>query len=294
MLFFLRNGIKFRIYIINVLFVIGIIQLSNAVFANTDSTDTIKFPSKTERVELTVNKPDSLTDFRAYKSNYILPVTYNDTLLDRQEKEVKFQFSFKQELFEINKFYWFLAYTQKSFWQAYDSDNSRPFRETNYNPELFVRSPAFVNTFGQTSLILGMEHESNGMEEPYSRSWNRFYFKLSHLISIFSIDLKTWYRIPESEKKYSGDPRGDENPYINKYYGFSELTIGFNIGGFFFETFGRYNPEEENGAIQIDITYPVFDRQMSWYCQYWNGYGESLIDYDKTFTKIGFGLMFTR
>jgi len=293
---FLKNRTGLNKIAIKVLYCLIILLYTSAesVFGEVDKSNISMLRDNNSKKESVIGEHESLTDFRAYKSNYILPVTFIDSYSDRQEKEVKFQISFKQELFAINRFHLFLGYTQKSLWQAYDGENSRPFRETNYNPELFVESPEFLNEFGQTSLIMGLEHESNGMVEPYSRSWNRIYVKMNHLISRFSIELKSWYRLPESEKKYPLDPTGDENPYIFDYYGFNELAIRFNISKLMIKTFGRYNPGEKNGAVQIDIAYPILNRQMSWYCQYWNGYGESLIDYDKSFTKIGLGLMFTK
>ena len=66
------------------------------------------------------------------------------------------------------------------------------------------------------------------------------------------------------------------------------------IQDLFFKIMGRYNPNEENGAIQFDMAYPVYNKNISWHFQYWNGYGESLIDYNETYTKLGLGLMFTR
>jgi outer membrane phospholipase A len=87
-----------------------------------------------------------------YKPNYILPFYYNFTtpylplgntiVPDGQNlnnTEFNFQLSFKVPLWrEIaglpSSLY--LAYTQSSFWQSYG--NSPFFRETNYEPELFL------------------------------------------------------------------------------------------------------------------------------------------------------------
>ena len=105
------------------------------------------------------------------KENYLLPLTWGNRAEGSADAELKFQFSFKQQLYDGLYF----AYTQKSFWRVLDGEDSRPFRETNYNPELFWRllrtTPEGLSWGGD----LGFEHESNGAREPTSRSWNRLY-----------------------------------------------------------------------------------------------------------------------
>lgn len=67
----------------------------------------------------------------------------------------------------------YFGYTQNSFWHLYD--DSAPFFDNNYNPQLFL----FVDMrdFGFSSLVpsprLLVEHESNGRGGTESRSWNR-------------------------------------------------------------------------------------------------------------------------
>ena len=74
-----------------------------------------------------------------HKANYILHVTYSciDTGDGRKNYETKFQMSLKQRLLKFYGWAFYFAFTQKSFWQVYDLDNSRPFRENNFNPEFF-------------------------------------------------------------------------------------------------------------------------------------------------------------
>lgn len=70
--------------------------------------------------------------------------------------------------------------TLKSFWQVYTGDASRPFRETNYRPELFYFTPTSWQPLGgSTWLGFGIEHESNGQRQELSRSWNRVYTNLT-------------------------------------------------------------------------------------------------------------------
>ena len=110
--------------------------------------------------------------FSLHKDNYILLGTWQNVATKTEDSELKFQFSFKQEIWRG----FYLAYTQKSFWRWLDADDSRPFRETNYNPEIFYRRLPGTDTTGlRWGGDLGVEHESNGAREPTSRSWNRLY-----------------------------------------------------------------------------------------------------------------------
>jgi phospholipase A1 len=151
-----------------------------------------------------------------HKRNYILPLTYvgtpnNDSFeadgvdIDLDNIEAKFQLSFKapitENLFQENDVIFF-GITIQSYWQMYNSDISSPFRETNYQPELFY---GFVNDFkvGEwTNLInvIGFEHQSNGRSQRLSRSWNRIYAQFVWENDNWIFMFKPWYRIPEKKK----------------------------------------------------------------------------------------------
>ena len=182
----------------------------------------------------------------AYKQNYVLPYTYvaqqnplySDHGVDVNHAEAKFQFSFRFPLTSRNLFVpgdgLDLAYTQKSFWQVYNSE-SAPFRETNYAPELFYTMPLSFRPYGaDTALRFGLEHESNGRGilegESLSRSWNRVYTKLIYAKNNYVIALRPWYRIPERAKSSPSDAGGDDNPDIEKYLGYFDLTAAVQSG----------------------------------------------------------------
>jgi phospholipase A1 len=131
-----------------------------------------------------------------------------------------------------------------------------------------------------------LNHESNGRSEPLSRSWNRVVANFGFERGPFNMLLKTWYRIPESASD-------DDNPDIEKYMGYGELW------GYYFwkkARFGimvRNNLRRDNkGAIQFDVALPLIER-ISAYFQYFNGYGESLADYNKSVNRFGIGFMIT-
>jgi hypothetical protein len=71
--------------------------------------------------------------------------------LDQAEAEFQLSFKFKlwEDIFGGASALW-LGYTQRSFWQVYNEDLSRPFRETNYEPELIWTIPTvglFITSF---------------------------------------------------------------------------------------------------------------------------------------------------
>ena len=254
--------------------------------------------------EMTQDNPFVITP---HKPNYILPVTYNShpnqapypfgESLDNVE--MKFQFSFKlplvRDIFHNNGKLFF-AYTNQSYWQAYNKDVSSPFRETNHEPEFFLTVDNDWNLFGMTNRSngIGIVHQSNGRSEFLSRSWNRIYgffvFDRGHFMMV----IKPWYRIPEDEKTSPTDPEGDDNPDIEKYLGYGELyafykwerqTIGLMLRN-------NLRRHENKGAVQLDWTFPV-SRKVKGYVQYFNGYGESLIDYNASVNRIGIGVLLT-
>ena len=128
--------------------------------------------------------------FTFYRPNYILPGVWSDEVNDApstptqptftppaplDKVEAEFQISFKMKMWEDMfggpSALW-LGYTQKSFWQVYNEELSRPFRETNYEPELIWTLPTDYEVFGLRGRLLafGLVHQSNGRGDPLSRS----------------------------------------------------------------------------------------------------------------------------
>ncbi len=237
---------------------------------------------------------------RPHRFNYILPYTYNATpsreLLQSdpnreiQKQEVKFQISFKTKLWQDvlgrDVDLW-VAYTQVSFWQFYDFENSSPFRETNYEPELLLNFRTNYDFPGLTGRFInvGINHQSNGRSRPLSRSWNRvvanFGFERENLIFV----LKTWYRIPEDETD-------DDNPGIDRFLGYGQIDVHYHRGGHLVGLSVRNNlrAHGNKGAVQLDWSVPLFP-YVSGYIQYFNGYGESLLDYRASSNRIGAGFI---
>ncbi len=246
----------------------------------------------------------------AYKQNYILPysyVTHQNPLYSEHgvyvnHAEAKFQFSFRFPLYPDSLFVegdgLDLAYTQKSFWQVYNSQ-SAPFRETNYDPELFYTMPLNSGPDGaDTALRFGFEHESNGRgithDVTLSRSWNRVYAKFIYAKDDYIIALRPWYRIPEGAKSSPTDPGGDDNPDIEKYLGYFDLTAALQYKNLEFSLLARDNlrSHPNYGAIELGMSFPLYHK-IRGYAQWFNGYGESLIDYNHDINRVGIGFLLT-
>lgn len=227
-----------------------------------------------------------------HKPMYVWPVTYSPDY-SGEDTELIFQVGLKQRLFARN---FFFGYTQKSFWQVYNSDDSRPFRETNYNPELFYRWKPKKPICAGCGLDIGFDHESNGQEVVDSRSWNRIILALYRQSGDTLLHLRAWYRLPEDAKKTPDDPKGDDNPDIADFYGYGELRLQRKLFGernHMIATMLRGNPATGKGAVQLNYSLPLGDDAF-WSLNLWHGYGESLIDYNNSITRISFGVTLAR
>ncbi len=234
-----------------------------------------------------------------YYQNYFIPFIYDSVAKkDRKSAEAKFQISLMKPLLSnflnLNETLFF-GYTQKSFWQIYAP--SAPFRETNYEPEIFVFFPLKKNSLLLNAFRIGINHQSNGQKGEFSRSWNRIYAQgIFHIKKTF-VYLKAWYRIPERDKKSPNDSGGDDNPDIEKYLGYGEIRCSYPFGKNIINITFRNNLRSKNnkGTIKIDWSFPIkYFKNTFGYLQFFNGYGESLIDYNKNVNKIGIGFIYSR
>lgn len=238
----------------------------------------------------------SAFDVEPYRMNYLLPITYDskdhsdhDGHQYRKELETKFQISLKKSLVK-NLFglddTLFLAYTQTSWWQT--NAPSAPFRESNYEPELFLDIPYDDSNSLLKSYRAGVVHQSNGRLAK-SRSWNRAYLSGIFQYSGLFLEPRVWYRFKEDAKESKRDVDGDDNPDILEYLGYGDITISYPYKEHTFST------KLMKKSVQLDWTFPIFGlKDVYGYLQMFSGYGESLVDYDEKVDKIGVGFAITR
>lgn len=209
--------------------------------------------------------------------------------------ELKFQLSFKTKVLrnifgsQIGGSLW-LGYTQTSRWQLYNSELSRPFRETNYEPEMMFILPTRYTIFGLNGVFagIGLNHQSNGRANPYSRSWNRIIGQIAWETKTTSIVFRPWWRIQEAEGV-------DDNPGIENYIGRGEMLVAYSSGRHQLSFIGRHSfrfGTESRGSVQLDYDIQVVDF-LKIHTQLFHGYGESMIDYNHKQTTIGIGLSLT-
>lgn len=257
------------------------------------------------RWELARDSKLGLFNFRAYKPVYVLPVFWTaDTnelprssspdLIPAQPQsprniEAKLQISFKTKALENvlgdNGDVW-LGFTQNSRWQVYDSDRSRPFRETNYEPEVLLvfRTGYRVGDWHGRMLGIGINHQSNGREDPLSRSWNRVIMNVGLDRENWALMVRPWWRISEGN--------ADENPGIEDYIGRGDATLIHVRDGHEYSLMARHSlrgGEESRGAVQFEWGFPI-SHNLRGHLQVFDGYGESLVDYDHRTWSLGLGV----
>ena len=232
-----------------------------------------------------------------YESNYLLYTLTSDLNReaissydwgdDAKKDEVKFQLSLAFPLWRGilgDNSVLAATYTQRSWWQLSNRGASSPFRETNYEPQVFLGWATDYSFAGWTlrDVELGFNHQSNGRSDPTSRSWNRLYARLMAQNGNYMVEVKPWYRLPESSSE-------DDNPDITKYMGYYRLKLGYMLGDSIFSVQGHYNWNSGYGGAELGWSYPLTEH-VRFYTQLFSGYGESLIDYNHRQTRIGMGV----
>lgn len=252
-----------------------------------------------------------------HKPNYFMPLTYqreinqqeqenfynavidDDTLTESNPSFEKVEFVFQLSVKYIvadNLFGKFsslaFAYTNKSFWQSYNDSVSAIFRETNHEPEVILSFNALEEWVDHWTL--SFNHQSNGQVGSLSRSWNRLILGASKVWPNKILFARAWYRIPEKSKSDPMDPIGDDNADIQNYLGYGDVFFLQKFGNHSISTTLRNNLRSDinRGSIEIAWTYPL-PGNVKGFIQYFNGYGESLIDYNQYQERIGIGIKIT-
>ncbi|MDM1271603.1 phospholipase A [Acinetobacter indicus] len=261
-----------------------------------------------KRWELAPESKLGTWNIRAYQPVYLMPGFWtsdknerpsspneNNTVTEAQQQnltstEAKFQLSLKtkavENLLGDNGDLW-LGYTQSSRWQVYNGEESRPFRETNYEPEASLMFRTNYEILGLNGRLLGLtlNHQSNGRSDPLSRSWNRVILNLGFEKNNFALMLRPWYRIEE-------DRSDDNNPDIKNYIGRGDMLAFYRWKDHDFSLMLRHSlkgGDDAHGAAQFDWVFPISGK-LRGHFQLFDGYGESLIDYNHRATYVGLGV----
>ncbi|WP_051237246.1 phospholipase A [Ottowia thiooxydans] len=185
-----------------------------------------------------------------------------------------------------------VAYTQKSNWQVFNSTLSRPFRNTDHQPELIYIYPTTAKLPGGwlwRYTGLGVVHQSNGQSDPLSRSWNRAYLMTGiEKDNTWAVQLRLWKRFSESAAK-------DNNPDITRFLGHGDLNVRWNVSSqnSLRLTYAGFN---RRGSGKLEWTRSLGDglgnsfSGLKLYTSVFHGYGDTLLDYNFKRTVFNIGL----
>ncbi len=245
----------------------------------------------------TTKAQDSLQyRYSEYEPNYII-----SNFGKHDFGQLKFKISFKYNLFfksnNGNKV--FFAYTQFAFWDVYQP--SAPMRELVYTPMLFYEyklHPSSLSKIKFENVKFGTLHQSNGKDGESNRSIFKGF--VHSRISYRNNSNSTSFRL----KEINMNPQvwfwylvTRENETIADYQGYGQLITNFNFD------YGQSNgktpiqlsnvliPAKRGTSFVINLMVNPFKKteKVPWvpnlYLQYWNGYGESLLNYDNRFNN---------
>ncbi|MCB0272875.1 MAG: phospholipase A [Bdellovibrionales bacterium] len=224
------------------------------------------------------NEPQDLS---IYEDTYALIGPDTTGLAD--DLVFKFQISSKLKILDSNLY---LAYTQRSFMDV--MEGSFPFFDHSFRPEVLYRKYAHHEEplrWWQISIL----HESNGREEPFSRSWNQISGRLLFQWS-------SWYVLPQLWIPFLVD-----NDNFTDFMGFGSLTFGHLWkNDVRLSAWVRPGSKFEKAAVRADLSVPWGSLFSSYkkrtstglWLQAFHGYGDSLLGYDMRSTSIavGFGI----
>ncbi len=227
----------------------------------------------------------SQPSFSVYKDNYFITGTTVEEKPSNYNSDIKMQISFKQRLSNSVmpfKSYLYLTYTQKSFWKIYQ--HSSPFEETIFNPGIGLGKFIFKDGKHIGFGTFQIEHESNGTDSIFSRSWNSVSVSYLAIISQkFSMIGKCWLPFSISD-----------NPDLTDYIGYGELTLDWEFikNKFDANIIIRKGAQLDlKGSIQTNIYYnPLKNANQYFFLQIFNGYAENLINYNQLTNMIRLGI----
>lgn len=249
-------------------------------YANAQNNDSI---NKSKATKIFLSQPS----FSMYKDNYFITGTAFKENATINNSDAKFQISLKYRIDQkpvFDNVYAYLTYTQKSFWDIYQE--SSPFGDINFNPGIGLIKP-YMNKKGRLGYYsLMLEHESNGKDSIYSRSWNFISLNWSAQINSRLL-IETKAVIPFSYKT--------ENPDLFKYVGYGD--IGFTYVFLSQKLYAKIilkkgTSWDWKGSIETQLFFkPVQSSNLYLMLQGFHGYGENLLEYNKEVNMLRVGIV---
>lgn len=230
---------------------------------------------------------DNQPYFGIYKDNYFIFGTAVGQRPTKENSNVKFQISVAQRLTRSTLpwgTYLYLFYTQKVFWNVLE--NSMPMTDLNFNPGIGLAKPLFVKNRFIGKLFFLIEHESNGKDGDASRSWNKVSLGANIMVDPnLVVHGKVWIPIVD----------GMNNKDILDYSGI------YQVGLQLFSNNRRFGGscvlvKRRGWRLSYNTTLELFwrvwkrDNQFL-FLQYYNGYGEGLLDYNRYHSQLRIGLV---
>ena len=266
--------------IILVLTILAIAQLSEAqIYYDSNHA---RFNSDSIRREF-----DNGPYFTLFKDNYFTAGIPIGQKISSTNSDVKFQVSISQRLTKSTlpfNTYLFLAYSQKCFWNVFQE--SLPMRDLNFNPGIGLSKLLIVKGKIIGKLTLMIEHESNGRDGDDSRSWNRIsYGGNVFLTPNLMIHANAWIPIVD------GKNNKDLLDYAGLFQSGMQVTSNDKRWGFAITMVKRKGWRLSYNTI-IEANYRLFKNENQYFfIQYYNGYAEGLLDYNKFHSRLRAGLV---
>ncbi|RMH10891.1 MAG: hypothetical protein D6698_17210 [Gammaproteobacteria bacterium] len=198
----------------------------------------------------------------------------------------------------------FFAYSMISFWDF--QDESGPFEDINHNPEIFCEGTHTGYAWLDEHIAQwGYEHLSNGIDNVSisQDGVTRRSRSIHNLNAVFGLYENSHSRL---SAKLWWNFRKSENPDIDDYWGHVDIRFLHASGytnsrqqhAFQWSIQLRGSPVKGRGRLLADISYRLPDRigfknDMYLFAQIFQGYGDSLLNYNKETTtlRLGFQLM---
>ena len=176
-------------------------------------------------------------------------------------------------------------YTQKTFWNVFE--RSMPMHDLNFNPGIGWSKPFFSKDRYIGKMTLLVEHESNGRDGPESRSWNRISLCGNALLSEnLAVHAKLWIPIID----------GMNNKDILNYCGIWQGGLVYTTTNQKFQfglTVVKRKGWNLNANTILEGSWKVNPKtNLNLFMQWYQGYGENLIDYNVYHSRIRFGIVF--